>query len=68
MDALARGINHLGLSSSNHDDGIDFNFLGIFGKNSEQWATIDLACLRSAITIIPFFDSLGQDALSFVIN
>jgi long-subunit acyl-CoA synthetase (AMP-forming) len=70
MDALARGknsnlsylilgISHLGLASANHDDGMDFKFLGIFGKNSEQWATVDLACLRSALTVIPFFDSLG---------
>ena len=28
----------------------------------------DIACIRSAVTIIPFFDSLGPSALIFVIN
>ena len=28
----------------------------------------DLACLRSAITIVPFFESLGADAIAFVLN
>lgn len=29
---------------------------------------MDLACLRNSVTIVPFFDSLGPDALGFVIN
>jgi long-chain acyl-CoA synthetase len=41
---------------------------GIFSKNREEWAVVDLACMRSAVTIVPFFDSLGPQALSFVIN
>jgi long-chain acyl-CoA synthetase len=42
--------------------------LGIFAKNREEWAVIDLACMRNSVTIVPFFDSLGPEALSFVIN
>jgi long-chain acyl-CoA synthetase len=42
--------------------------MGIFAKNREEWAVVDLACMRSAVTIVPFFDSLGPQALSFVIN
>jgi long-chain acyl-CoA synthetase len=44
------------------------NVMGIFAKNREEWAVVDLACMRSAVTIVPFFDSLGPQALSFVIN
>jgi long-chain acyl-CoA synthetase len=51
-----------------HADGRDWKFLGIFGKNKEEWAVIDLACMRNSVTIVPFFDSLGPEALSFVIN
>ena len=43
-------------------------FLGIYSKNREEWAIADLACMRSSVTIVPFFDGLGHDALSFVIN
>ena len=28
----------------------------------------DLACLRSAITIVPIFESLGADAIAFILN
>lgn len=42
--------------------------MGIFAKNREEWAVADLACLRSSVTIVPFFDSLGPDALTYVIN
>jgi long-chain acyl-CoA synthetase len=56
------------LIKKDHVDGIDFKFIGIFGKNSEKWHTLDLACIRTSITIVPFFESLGIDALSFVIN
>lgn len=49
-------------------EGIDYKFMGIFGKNREEWVVIDLACMRNSVTIVPFFDSLGADALAFVIN
>lgn len=42
--------------------------MGIFSKNREEWATVDLACMGSSVTIIPFFDSLGPSALIFVLN
>jgi len=49
-------------------EGKNWKFLGIFAKNKEEWAVIDLACMRNSVTIVPFFDSLGPDALTFVIN
>jgi long-chain acyl-CoA synthetase len=58
----------LKLTPTTHHDDKDFNFLGIFAKNREEWAVADLACVRSSVTIIPFFDSLGPSALSFVIK
>ena len=45
-----------------------YKFMGIFAKNREEWAVVDLACMRASVTIVPFFDSLGAEALSFVIN
>ena len=68
MDKAARGIAQLKLCPNINHDGVDWKFLGIHSRNREEWAVMDLACLRSAITIVPFFDSLGKEALSFVIN
>ena len=42
--------------------------MGIYSRNREELSVVDLACLISAITIVPFYDTLGKDALSFVIN
>lgn len=49
-------------------EGRTYRFLGIFGKNREEWIVADLACMRNSVTIVPFFDSLGPEALAFVIN
>lgn len=56
------------LAPTTQQEGKSYNFLGIFAKNREEWAVTDLACVRSSCTIIPFFDSLGPSALSFVIK
>ena len=42
--------------------------MGIFSKNREEWAVIDIACMSSSTTIVPFFDSLGPHALAYVID
>ena len=42
--------------------------MGIFSKNRYEWTAVDLASMRNSVTIVPFFDSLGLDALAFVIN
>lgn len=65
---LIIGAEYLGLSPVTPAESTDYKFMGIFGKNREEWVVIDLACLRNSVTIVPFFDSLGHDALRFVIN
>jgi long-chain acyl-CoA synthetase len=42
--------------------------MGIYAKNREEWVITDIACMRDSITIVPFFDGLGHDALKFVIE
>jgi len=68
MDKFARGAEHLGLNPVIRAEDQDYKFMGIFGKNREEWIVVDLACMRNSVTIVPFFDSLGSDALAFVIN
>lgn len=61
-------MHSLNLISHVSESGTAFSFLGIFSKNREEWAITDLACVRSSVTIVPFFDSLGPAALAYVIN
>jgi long-chain acyl-CoA synthetase len=62
------GLEHLGLVKPQVVDGERYKFLGIFSKNREEWAISDIACMRSAVTIVPFYESLGADAISFIMN
>ena len=59
---------HLGLCPSHDVEGVNYRFLGIISKNREEWAITDLACLRSSVTIVPFYESLGADVIAFVLN
>jgi len=62
------GLYELGFCPVQEVDGVKYRFLGIIGKNREEWAIADFACLRSSVTIVPFFESLGADAIAFVLN
>jgi long-chain acyl-CoA synthetase len=64
------GIHNMGLIKTLHNvDGFDeMKLLGIFAKNREEWTITNEACNISATTIVPFFDSLGPDALDFIIS
>jgi len=65
---LLLGLFSLGFSPEVIADGVKYRFLGIIGKNREEWAVADFACMRSNVTIVPFFESLGAEAIAFVLN
>nr|AUD66219.1 long-chain acyl-CoA synthetase 2 [Prunus sibirica] len=41
---------------------------GIFGSNCPQWLTAMEACNSHAITYVPLYDTLGANAVEFIIN
>lgn len=61
-------MEHLALCPRQDVEGVRYKFLGILSKNREEWAISDIACLRSSVTIVPFYDSLGADAIAFIMN
>ena len=65
---LLLGLFSLGFSPEVIADGVKYRFLGIIGKNREEWAVADFACMRSNVTIVPFFESLGAEAIAYVLN
>eukprot|EP00347_Sterkiella_histriomuscorum_P011206 403373341 len=68
VDLFARGIHQLGLSPAKNFDGDIFRFIGVHSRNREEWVVASIAGMRQGVTLVPFFDSLGKGALSFVIN
>ncbi|KAM7251098.1 hypothetical protein ACFE04_022981 [Oxalis oulophora] len=41
---------------------------GIYGSNCPEWMTAMAACIAQAITYVPLYDSLGANAVEFIIN
>ncbi|CAN0927711.1 Probable CoA ligase CCL6 [Linum grandiflorum] len=41
---------------------------GIYGSNSPQWITSMAACTSQAVTYVPLYDTLGANAVEFIIN
>lgn len=42
--------------------------IGIFCKNRYEWSITDIACALYGITIIPLYQTLGVDNLSFCLE
>lgn len=42
--------------------------VGLYGPNSRNWVTTDLACAFTALTSVPLYDTLGPDATKYIIN
>ena len=62
------GLLYLNLCPTQNVEGAIYKFLGILSKNREEWGVSDLACMRTTITIAPFYESLGADAIAFILN
>jgi long-chain acyl-CoA synthetase len=46
---------------------ISLRVIGIYSKNREEWALCDLANALYGYTMIPLYDTLGPDSISYVL-
>ncbi|CAH8867797.1 unnamed protein product [Trichobilharzia szidati] len=44
------------------------HFVGISSKNSPEWIMIELACAFSGYTIVPLYDTLGDEAVLSIVK
>lgn len=42
--------------------------VGIFAKNRYEWMVADLACCIFGITMVPLYETLGVENLSYCLN
>lgn len=64
---LGSGIVNLDLASHQKDDkGREVEFLLIWSKNREEWLMADIACCLYNIALIPVYDTLGPETMSFI--
>jgi long-chain acyl-CoA synthetase len=57
---LASGMRKLGLARGER--------VGIYANNRPEWLIVDLACQMLGMVSVPLYDSLGGDAIKYVIN
>ncbi|CAH0474479.1 unnamed protein product [Peronospora belbahrii] len=61
MEDLASGLTRIcGLKRQEN--------VGIFAKNQIEWCLVAHACDRMAYVLVPLYDTLGPDAVPFIVN
>ncbi|XP_033005580.1 long-chain-fatty-acid--CoA ligase 5 [Lacerta agilis] len=59
---LGSGLLHKGCKPS-----VD-EFIGIFAQNRPEWVISELACYTYSMVAVPLYDTLGSDAIVYIIN
>ncbi|TSK14763.1 Long-chain-fatty-acid--CoA ligase 5 [Bagarius yarrelli] len=59
---LGSALLHKGLEPSTK------SFIGIFAQNRPEWIISELACYTYSMVAVPLYDTLGPEALVFIIN
>ncbi|XP_006630837.3 long-chain-fatty-acid--CoA ligase 5 [Lepisosteus oculatus] len=59
---LGSGLLHRGLKPSPDQ------FIGIFAQNRPEWIISELACYTYSMVAVPLYDTLGPEALVYIVN
>ncbi|XP_021120654.1 long-chain-fatty-acid--CoA ligase 1 isoform X1 [Heterocephalus glaber] len=43
-------------------------FIGIFSQNRPEWVIIEQACFAYSMVVVPLYDTLGADAIAYIVN
>lgn len=54
--------------STNEDYRFNLKLIGIFSKNREEWQILDFANVLYGNTMVPIYDTLGPDTISYVLK
>jgi long-subunit acyl-CoA synthetase (AMP-forming) len=65
---LSTSIEKESLAKSTEGDGKEWKFVGIWSKNRKEWLETYIANMYCGSTTIGFFDSMGAQAVDFIIE
>lgn len=51
-----------------HESIHGMKLIGIFSKNRYEWMVADVACILYGLTMVPLYDTLGIDNLSYCLQ
>ncbi|KAF4742969.1 hypothetical protein FOZ62_030239 [Perkinsus olseni] len=63
---FGRGLEELNLLSKSEDGSM--RLIGIYMKNRSEWVIAEQGAFTRRATTVPLYDTLGEDAVSYVIN
>uniref|UniRef100_A0A8C6XP47 Long-chain-fatty-acid--CoA ligase n=1 Tax=Naja naja TaxID=35670 RepID=A0A8C6XP47_NAJNA len=43
-------------------------FIGLFSQNRPEWVIIEQGCYTYSMVLVPLYDTLGADAITFIVN
>jgi long-chain acyl-CoA synthetase len=66
--AVGRGISMSNLCTVTEGDDRKWSFVGVWSKNRREWLETHLANMYFNRTTIGFFDSMGNQAVDFILN
>uniref|UniRef100_A0A3Q3QYS8 Arachidonate--CoA ligase n=1 Tax=Monopterus albus TaxID=43700 RepID=A0A3Q3QYS8_MONAL len=61
-ECLGSGLLHQGCKPNPNQ------FIGVFAQNRPEWIISELACYTYSMVVVPLYDTLGLDAIRFIIN
>ena len=68
-EAFGSGLLNLKLVPQiNEWKNMTLQFAGIYAKNSIEYLVMDVACIFYGITVVPIYDTLGEEATQFAFN
>uniref|UniRef100_A0A668B062 Arachidonate--CoA ligase n=1 Tax=Myripristis murdjan TaxID=586833 RepID=A0A668B062_9TELE len=59
---LGSGLLHQGCQPNPNQ------FIGVFAQNRPEWIISELACYTYSMVVVPLYDTLGPDAIRYIIN
>lgn len=61
MEHIASGLKRVGRMKRQ-------DMVGVFSKNQLEWCLVGHACDRMSYVLVPLYDTLGPDAVPFIVN
>jgi long-chain acyl-CoA synthetase len=70
VNAVAAGLDGLGLLCPNDDDGgrLGLKVIGLYSKNCVEWVIAEHAAYSVGAVTAPLYDTLGPDAVRYVLS
>jgi len=65
---FAGGIQEYNLCPDVDTDDGKFKFIGIYSKNREEWIVTDLAAHLNSVTVVTFYDTLGESTIQYILE